>query len=165
MGLEALGGGFDATYNENKEASSSTSISSSGPNIPLVDDFKFLYGRVDEGLDENIELVEAVPNKERNTASSLPGNASSNKEGEVAENPQTMARSTTGMFNLQIYSVSLEMRPPVFDQSKILRRPRLIISLRSPHLKVLPPSSSLRVNRSHPNVSRTHRSRLHLHNL
>jgi hypothetical protein len=104
MRLGALFGGVNTPDDENMASSSSSSASTpaSVPDIPMVDDSKFLHGRVDPGLDENIALVESVPGKERETAGSLHGSmdTSSSEERPADNTPQLVAESPKGALKI-----------------------------------------------------------------
>lgn len=88
MRLRALSGGVPAPDDDDMDASSSTSSlstpSSSVLDMSMVDDSKFLHGRVDPGLDENIGLVESVPGKERENAGLLHVSISTSGEERAA---------------------------------------------------------------------------------
>jgi hypothetical protein len=149
LGLRDLPGGGD---NDNMEPSSTTSTPSTEPSTPssadhirMVDNSTFLYGRVDQEREENMELVEAVPgpSKERENARSLRPNMLSNEERDAAEILQTMAHSSEGMFKIYISSVPLEMWPPVLVQCKTLRSTLTDrLPPRYATLEVLPTSSA-----------------------
>ena len=99
MRLGALFGGVKTSDDESMASSSSSaSTPASVPGIPMVDDSKFLHGRVDPGLDESVALVESVPGKERETTGSLHGSidAPSNKEPAAGDTPQSVAESSEG---------------------------------------------------------------------
>jgi hypothetical protein len=101
MRLRALFGGVNTPDDESMASSSSSSAATTAsvPEIPMVDDSKFLHGRVDPGLDENIALVESVPGKERETAVSLHASvdAPSQEEPAVDDALQSVAESSKGM--------------------------------------------------------------------
>ena len=99
--------------NQNAEPSSSTSKPSNVSEIPLVDNYKFLYGRVDEEVEESLGLVDAVPEKERETTTLSYGKIISNEESATAESQNPTVELSDGTFDLSIYSVSLEMQSPV----------------------------------------------------
>lgn len=84
---------------ESMTSSSSASTLASVPHIPMVDDSKFLHGRVDPGFDESVALVESVPGKERETAASLPTNIDipSNDEPAAGGALQSIVEPSKGM--------------------------------------------------------------------
>ena len=94
-----FGGGVNTLDDESMAPSSSASTPATMPYIPMVDNSKFLHGRVDPGLDESIALVESVPGKERETAVSLPTNIAipSNEEPAADDTLQSTAEPSKGM--------------------------------------------------------------------
>jgi hypothetical protein len=101
MRLRALFGGAHMPDDESMASSSSlASTPTSVSDIPMVDDSKFLHGRVDPGLDENIALVESVPGKERETAGSLHESVDTPGSEEAAADDalQPVVESSKGMF-------------------------------------------------------------------
>ena len=112
MRLGALFGGVKTTDDESMASSSSSSSSSASTpasvaDIPMVDDSKFLHGRIDPGLDESVALVESVPGKERETAGSLHGSidAPSNEEPAAGDAPQSVAKSSKGVPKISFYVI------------------------------------------------------------
>ena len=87
--------------------------SSSGIDIPMVDDSKFLHGRVDPGLEESLLLVEAVPVKAPERGGSQNWNdplssvsiESGKPEGANLQ-PQSISSPGTSMFYIQSYSLN-----------------------------------------------------------
>ena len=112
MRLRALSGGVPTPANDNMDASSSTSSlstpSSSVVDRSMVDDSKFLHGRVDPGLDENLGLVESVPGKERENAGALHVSISTGGEERAAAAAlYSMAESSKGMLYMFFFSSSI----------------------------------------------------------
>jgi hypothetical protein len=85
--------------------------SSSEIHIPMVDDSKFLHGRVDPGLEESLLLVEAVPVKalERGESQNRNDRLSSVDNGKSRDatlRSQSIALHGTSTFYIQAYSLA-----------------------------------------------------------
>lgn len=115
------------------------SSSSSGIDIPMVDDSKFLHGRVDPGLEESLALVEAVPVKAPERGASQSRNdplSSQSRDCEKVEDttilqPQSISSPGTSMFYIQAYSLNLRCIQHVAGTSLALSTYQIISSIQT----------------------------------